>query len=87
MASSNDAQKPGKKLNGAAAQKLREQLANKIAELSDDELSQVAGGTDTTVIIEVSLATLGLATTAIPFDGSPSSPNAVSPGQVLNTAG
>jgi bacteriocin-like protein len=61
MANSNDPKNSGKKLNAAAAQKLREQLANKIAELSDDELSQVAGGTTVevpTVIIAPTVITV-----------------------------
>jgi hypothetical protein len=45
MANSNEAGKPGKKHSSAAAQKLREQMLSKIAELSDDELSQAMGGT------------------------------------------
>jgi bacteriocin-like protein len=53
MVDSNDAKDPGKKLNGAAAQKLRERLANKIAELSEDELNQVAGGTATADITSI----------------------------------
>ena len=56
----------------------------KIAELSDDELDQVAGGTVS--VTAVSLATAAITTLAVPLSG-PSSPNAVSPGSVISTAG
>jgi bacteriocin-like protein len=80
MANSNDPKNPGKKIDSAAAQKMREQLANKVAELTDDELNQVAGGTT-----EITLPVLSITTLAVPF--GPPSGGPISPGQVLPTAG
>ena len=47
MANLNDP----RKVDAAKAQKLREQLANQVSELTDEELSSIAGGTTPSAVI------------------------------------
>jgi hypothetical protein len=74
MSDPKDAKNTGKNLNAARAQKLREQLANKVSELSDEELERVSGGTSTDIIISTVLVS---SAGCITYPSSPS-PTAVS---------
>ena len=64
MANMNDPKSSKKNLDPAAAQKLRQQLANKVSELTDEELSAVAGGTTPTISAVVTAAVTAATTEA-----------------------